>query len=511
MTAPYRRRQVGRERLGDRQPRFDGGLNTVSDESAMLDTQVREAINLRLNEYGALSKRSGVAPDPAVANQPLLEAVQGGYCWRQDSGVVQYLTVADGVLHVNGVAQSGTLSTTARVVFAQFRDATSDVVYIADGGALNKWDGATLTTNLAGTPNCTRIAVHNQRLWACVANEDSIYYSSLNNGDTMAVANQIIVRTFADEVVIGLASLGSSLLIFHRRGVSRLTGFGQDDITVSPEGITSDVGVICADAIVESDSVVFFLSDRGCYAASEGAVAPVGTPTTPDPLLPVLSAMNASQYSKVRGVQSRQSQEVLFFLPGHGIYSYHTILRAWCGPWDGPFLDCTELWQAVDAVYGAQPYIQMGTTNGDVLLVSTGSVVEFTRDFWSLGEDPVNGDSFEWQAQFHRMYFGDESAYKAFRWGYLTAIVPSIADVLVEWDVGDASIGTATITGFSGGTWNTSLTWDTSLRWGIVGSRNYRIPMGGGGYYVDVTLSSSDDGSFVLSRFSLEAFAMGRR
>lgn len=48
-----------RERISDQQPRMDGGLNDVSDDAALLPTQLRRAINVRLTEYGAAVKRGG--------------------------------------------------------------------------------------------------------------------------------------------------------------------------------------------------------------------------------------------------------------------------------------------------------------------------------------------------------------------------------------------------------------------------------------------------------------------
>ncbi len=137
------------------------------------------------------------------------------------------------------LTQSGTLSTTVPPSFVEFRDAgNAEVVYIADGGLLNKWNGTTLT-EIANTLAVKQVVVFNQRLWGAGNSTypNSIFYSSLNNGDDLGNATppagggQIIVRTFGDEQIIGLAPINTSLLIFHNRGISRLTGLGQDDIT----------------------------------------------------------------------------------------------------------------------------------------------------------------------------------------------------------------------------------------------------------------------------------------
>ena len=268
--------EPGGVRLADQQPKFDGGLNDVSDDSALQPNQMRRSNNARLTDYGAVTKRGGTQRSSTAALAAA--AVLNGFTFRQDSGTEQILAVCNGVLRTTTygafpwtwATQTGALSTTVVPSFAQFRDSGgNDVVYIADGGALNKWSGTTLTTNIVGTVACDVIAVHNERLWASgnTSFPDSIFYSDLNNGDSLgngaSGGGQIIVRTFGDEAVVGLASINTSLLIFHRRGISRLTGFGQDDITVAPAAVTADVGTIAPDSIVASNNVAFFISERG--------------------------------------------------------------------------------------------------------------------------------------------------------------------------------------------------------------------------------------------------------
>ena len=46
-------------RLADQQPLMTGGLNTVSDDIALLPTQLRKAANARLTDFGAVTKRGG--------------------------------------------------------------------------------------------------------------------------------------------------------------------------------------------------------------------------------------------------------------------------------------------------------------------------------------------------------------------------------------------------------------------------------------------------------------------
>ena len=199
---------AGREKVVDQQPKFDGGLNSVSDDASVLPNQMRRADNARLTDYGAVTKRGGTKRTTA---SPIAAAsILNGYTWRKDGGTQELMIVCNGLLHTSTylstypwtwTAQTGALSTSVTPSFVQFRNATADVVYIADGGLLNVWNGTTLTTNIVGTLDVQTLAVHNQRLWGCgnATYPDSIFYSALNNGDTLANGaaggGQIIVRT----------------------------------------------------------------------------------------------------------------------------------------------------------------------------------------------------------------------------------------------------------------------------------------------------------------------------
>ena len=508
---------MSRPKLPDSQPRFDGGLNTVSDEAALLPNQMRQSVNARLTDFGAATKRGGTRRTSTNA-LGVSGDVSGGFGWRKDSGATEILvvygaglyTTTYGAFPLTWTFENQPLSLTVPPSFAQFRDTGgNDVVYISDGGLLNKWDGTTLTLDIAGTNPSKVIVVHNERLWGCGcgSNPDSIFYSSLNNGDTFGNAGsgggEIIVRTFGDEVVVGLASVGTSLLIFHRRGISRLTGFGQDDITVAPEGVTSDVGTIAANSIVASDNVAYFISERGLYRCNEAQVAPVGTPEKPDPTLPILRTMTTAQLADIRCVLNRGTRELWVYLPGQGVFVYHTLLNAWAGPWTDGYLEpeTTSLFEVVDS--NGLPVVLKGDADGWVSLCDAPDIFVDNAN-----ADGTGGVRYTMTVQLHRMYCGDDAEAKALRWGYLTALTNGSDATAVRWNTGTSS-ASYSVPIAPTGVWGTGV-WGTGL-WGFATSRNFRIPMSGTGYYVDVTVTDSGDALPVLSRFQLETFALGRR
>lgn len=509
---------MARPVLRDEQPRFDDGLNTVSDDAALSPTQMRRALNARLTDFGAVTKRGGTQRISAALATG--KSVQGGYGWRKDSGTSEILAVVNGTLYTTAygtfpltwTAELGALDALAAPYFAQFRDGTgADVVYISDGGTLNKWDGATLTTNIAGTNPSKVIVVHNERLWSCGCgtSPDSIFYSALNDGDTLGNAGagggEIIVRTFGDEVIVGLASVGPSLLIFHRRGISRLTGYGQDDITVQPEGVTADVGTIARNSVVVFDNIAYFVSERGLYRSNQADVAPVGSPAKPDPLLPILRQMTAAQLDAIRCILNRTTRELWVYLPGYGCYVYHTLIGAWAGPWDTGWLDpeTTALFEV--ATDSGLPVVLRGDVAGFVTLCDAQNV--FTDN---AATDGSGGTRYAMVVQLHRMYSGDDAEAKALRWGYLTAALFGSDQCAVSWSTGQ-TYGIAQLPSSTALAWGgTGTIWGQGT-WGGESSSSYRIPMGGGGYYTDITITDSGNALPVFSRFQLEGFALGRR
>jgi len=508
---------AGREKVVDQQPKFDGGLNSVSDDASVLPNQMRRADNARLTDYGAVTKRGGTKRTTA---SPIAAAsILNGYTWRKDGGTQELMIVCNGLLHTSTylstypwtwTARTGALSTTVTPSFVQFRDATADVVYIADGGLLNVWNGTTLTTNIVGTLDVTNLAVHNQRLWGCgnATYPDSIFYSALNNGDTLANGSagggQIVVRTFSDETVVGVASVNTSLLIFHRRGISRLTGYGQDDITVAPQGLTADVGTIAPRSIVSIGNLGFFVSERGLYSCNESEVFPIGTVDTPDPLLPVIRNLTSAQIANISATFNRATRELWVNVPTYGVYVYHTVLRAWSGPWDSGFLDpaTTTLFDSIDS--DGLPAILRGDASGYVTTCDESGVVVDNQLSNGTG-----GTAYTMTIQMHRMYCGDDALAKSLRFGYITASLDSSSSTLVKW-VTDSTTDTFTLpTTFVSSRYGTGV-WGYGL-WGSSNSSNYRVQLSGTGYYIDVSIIDAGQTIPVFGRFQIETFALGRR
>ena len=244
---------MGRPRVEDIQQGFAGGLNTSADSSQMGANEVRRAENARLTEYGGIKKRLGTQRMHASS----LGSINGGFAWMQPTTSYHFVaanglikTAPIGSAPLTWTSLSGAIASTGLVDFCAFRDGSGEIVYVADGGLLNKANAATATVNIAGTAACVSLAVYNQRLYGVDGTTQKIYASAINNGDTLGNTAsggiEAVIRTFGDQECFAVKTLRSSLAIFHRSGISRFTGITIDDIDIEAgtQGFSEQVGTI---------------------------------------------------------------------------------------------------------------------------------------------------------------------------------------------------------------------------------------------------------------------------
>jgi len=522
-----------REAVADQQPGFQDGLNSVSNDYALLPTQARRLDNTRLSDIGAATKRGGTQQTaPALASA----VVRNGYGWRQSSSAFYTLALCNGALFTTTYGafpltwtnRGGTFTASVTPSFAGFRDTSANVVYIATGGALQKWDGTTLTS-LTNPVHATGICVYNDRLWGwgVAGSLDSIFYSNLSDatsstgGDSLGYGagsgGQIVVRTFGQQDVVACAPVGTSLVIFHRRGISRLTGYGQSDTSVAPAGITADVGLVGPEAVAVygtgttssgyvASTIAYFVSERGVYEANEQGVQPLATPEKPDPVLPQLLTLSAANLALVKLRVNRATREVWIQLPGIGVYLFHTVLRSWSGPFVDGYLspDTTCLFETVDA--NDQPVLLRGDASGFVSLCEAPGVF-----LDNVASDGTGGTAYNAVIQCHRMFMGDPTRADGYRWAEVLAALAGSAAASVGWNtLTDANSfqlpadNTPSAWGGSGSTWGTGT-------WGQGGQSPFYVPLSGTGPFIDITITDSGQAASQWASVQVAGYAYGRR
>lgn len=513
----------------DLQPDFSGGLNASSAEVTLLPNQVTRALNARLTQLGSVRKRAGTRR--LTTSALAAGAITGLTEWRLSDGTRYLVSACNGTLYraTHGALpmtfssiSGGTVDAAVRASFVVFRDATGDALYCADGGLLNKVTVSagptfTLTPNIASTPAVTDVEVFNQRLWGCGSSSfpQAIFFSALNDGDTLGIGasggGQINVRTFGQANVIALQSLGTSLLVFHRGGVSRVTGYGQDDTEVLPAAITGDVGTVSPASIVRVGNLAFYVNVRGLFVASAEMVQPVNTPDKPDPLADILPGLTETQLSAVSCVFVPATRELVITVPTIGAYVYHTLLQSWSGPWDGAYVSSSALHFANAGDADNAPIVLKGGSDGYIEWCDAPSM---TLD--SVAADGTGGSGFSMSVVCRRMFSGDYATMKSYRWAYVLGDLNNSGNATLSWTTGTAG-GSSPMTQNSTEVLATEgsdpLVTESGDTLSVTSdSSRMRVPVWGTGYYADLTVQdSSTDSIPTISRVELSGFVLGRR
>lgn len=509
----------GRPLLTDEQGSFAGGLNTSADPSHLGPSEFVRAENCLLTDYGAIVKRRGTQRTHATA---FPADIQSGASWTPLTTTSE-LVVAGGTLYtgtygipMSWTAESGSLESAGVIGFAPYEDGSAKVIYIADGGLLNKWDGSTLTTDIASTPAVTRIAVQNDRLWGITGADNILYGSAIGDGDTLGVTgsggNAFAIATYGSQQIVELLALGSSLIMIQREAVSRFTGWTADDFSVltNTRGISSDVGTVCASSVCSVENKGFFLSDRGFYSVTEQGVTPESFQ-----IRPTLASLSQADWDGVRSAHFKALYELRWFIPNLGLIVYNYALKKWTGPLTGTYLDhpVVSMWSTNDT--DDRPIVL--TAHDDRFVRRTERPSGVCKD--DVLSDGTGGVRYSLVAKCRRMFCKDAVGEKAMRFAWVTAnLRTSDRAVLVCETDSDTCISHFSDIPPSGnwdvegGAWNAQ---DVGIGppwyWGGVAYDRKRLQLAGHGEWVDLTIQDDGYGESLFSRVDLRAYYLGER
>lgn len=531
--------------VADAQQGFAGGLNTTSDPQYLLPNQVRQLTNFRLNSYGAATKRNG---SQYVNSSALPTACSTGFYWPS-LGKAILGTSSSAVYKISSSINSaptslGSVSKTYTSDIKLFSTGTADAAYIAVSSgvpyttgvstALYRTDGTTLTGIAGVIVVVTDLVVYNQRLWGWNSGiSNALYYSNLANatssigGDSLGIGasggGQINILTSASSPIIACATIGASLLIFHQRGISRLTGFGQSDITTAPQSMASDVGIWSRTAIDVYNGVGYFVTPRGLYVATEGSVGPVGTPERPDPLIPLLALLTSAPNiggDSIHVKFNRATQEVWISVDGYGIYIYNTILQCWGGLfqyWADGYTTISAMFEILGA--GGESHIWLGQSTSLLQTDLTADIDETATYLDAVTATGTGGTNVTATVQCHRMFAQTPAVAKSWRWVNTNAnLTPygtpptvrtntalySATGLITDTGVSIITSGGASlVTGYAG-----DVQTFTNL---IEGTSVYYSQASGTGQYLDATIVDAGSTASTFESVEVQAFVMGRR
>lgn len=524
---------MGRTRVYDSQPSFQDGLNTVSDPASLLPTQATQLTNYRLNAIGGAQKRGGtrIADAPTSA---MPGAVTYGFSWA-NANTNYSILVTDSSATTGwnrGVYSGGVMGLWQSLTFCQpptlFTMCTSldsggaEVLVCprtgSNGIATLSSDFTTVTNYAAGSIPLTGVCLYNRRVWGWGANATAganLYFSDYDNPSSLNVGASgggvIKVRTFSSNYILACAPLASSLLIFHATaGISRLSGYGQNDITAVPQGVASDVALIGPRALTTYQGVCYFMTRRGLCLANEGAVTETATIEKPDPVVPILAADPTNAYATTV-LYNRQLREVWVMVPSNGLWVYNTLLKSWSGPFDGPYNQANaqaHIFEVRDSGKNAAPLVMMSSATGQTVLEC-----DYTSYKDLVAADSTGGSAWVCTLQAHRMFGGGGGYMYAKSWRWF--------NVLMDIDSGTSVLISGGITGFL--VTSTGLLLTTSTGLGLValdtqvvtstygGQTPYYVNASGSIPYIDVTITDSNPNQAIVSRIDAQGFLLGQR
>lgn len=504
---------MARPRKRDAQQGFGGGLNLSFDPLSLRPDEFRMGRNARLGFAQDIARR-GPTRRVSVSPPSSGNAVTAGYSWREATFVREY-AFANGTLYQGTLGLPMAWSSVgtsmiagARAGMTNFLDgASARCLYVADGGPLNKLtEAGTFTGNLAGTPDVLGLCVYNRRLVGWTGQDEFLYLSDLDNGDTLGIVGSggIVarVRTFSNQQIVTAKPLGDTLMLYHVSGISRFTGYSIDDIDIDAgaQGVSGDTGTIAGRAILEIEGRHYFPAERGFFGATPAGVQPIASP-----LETLLDGIDASDFSGIEAVHNRAKREAMWVLPGRGAYIWQYRLNRWSGPWDGTVLETvTAAWETRDSQ--KRPAVLLGGDDGIVRWLDAPN----TDPLDDVLSDNTGGDTIELEVQCHRMAFGDETRETVLRDAWVTAEWDGVAVAQLTWST-DIHSGQGAIEGVVGGVWDESEVWDETETWETFQQRPIRVGMNGLGPTADLTILDTSRCNVKYSRVVADGFDMGVR
>ena len=327
----------------NREARFDlrGGANLSHTQDVLDRTELRESKNARSGEYGGVEDRTGnqrIHTNAIGGGAPILGLKQ----WIPTAGR-QVVAIANGNLYHKLASadefteHSAVFSTSIRPDFEAHRIGGDPRLFIADG-TLQVWDGSSLSV-VSGAPAARQIAVYKTRLFA-IEDDKWLYASATDNPTEWSTTNGAIlapVETYSAEPLKAIEPVGSSLLLFKPNSIARFTGVSAQDIRLDQEteGISADIGAIAPGTVLRMEEVVFFLSDRGPYVASEAGVQAIGQKVEP-----AFDEAEMDHMPNAVATHHKARREIWIFFPENTQtentvgWCFNYRLGAWHGPWE---------------------------------------------------------------------------------------------------------------------------------------------------------------------------------
>lgn len=262
---------------------FALGVNDATAPSEYQPQEVARLINGRVSRQGNSIKRRGAGRSPhasASSSQSPVSAavpVDGGIEYTTAAGVQQVVIFTNGKMFTSldeGATwtQQATGLSAGKWSHVIIREGSANVLCCANGGTNSyQWDGTTWGT-ISNIPNNVKyLAVFGDRLVAAGHSGVDVVASKvgdIDNGYGVTAGGWAVKATThdGDVAVTGLHQLGTVLMVFKRKSVGYIEGFGYQTLQVEAgaRGISRSSGCVAFRTIQRvGDSGVMWLSENG--------------------------------------------------------------------------------------------------------------------------------------------------------------------------------------------------------------------------------------------------------
>lgn len=434
----------------DSQDGFSGGWSLQAN-GLLGPGQYTSPLNVRVNTDGDIQPRQGTRK----AQNALFgggQAIVAGYTWRHPDGSVdELLVMADGHLwrasYSDGTGQPvlgsitdiggspGNISnaTTIPTSFATFRNlAGNDRVYIADGAnGISYVQGSAFLSHAVGAPAVPfrYIWVYNHRLYGVTGTNELIYWSALDDGDSLGVIGSgggfATIRTFGGQVLTGGVAIGPTNVLSHQGALSMFRGLTTDDIAIDTGsmGISSIIGIPSPRAICVHDNHAYAMTTQGAAILTGAQIQLLDQPGRQDPLLfdpaypkgflPTVLAAGDMPFV----VRNTRMKEIWFGATGsagYPVYVWSYRYNCWIGKFDfhsvGGAKAIRSIWETKNSAGTTQ--LLYGSSDGYVRTTDApeGGTIEIYKD--DANQDGTGGNSFPWAVYCRRFWCNNLRATK---------------------------------------------------------------------------------------------------
>lgn len=464
---------MAKELVSEPRNDFRGGLNVYLSPDLLADNELTNTDNARIDTNGPIAKRLGTRRMHSAA-LAASTAIKGIVQWDGPSGS-QIVAICNGDLFYRNQSSGeyaaftqvdpGTtdaFSTTEPAIFSALRGTESGAalkLYIASGGKYYEWSGTTLirldmgSTATAGIycPDAEVLDTYHLRIFTNSSTKpQNLVWSRIGDGRNFKAGlsgdggTAMISAIQADDIV-SIKTIGRSLLVFTHKSIARFAGYSAGDIQVDQdtEGLSPEVGIVGPQALHRLEHLIFFISEKGAYIASEGAIAPVGLKVQP-----IFDAMDRTLLEKIVVGHHHGRSEIWVAYSGpsdsglnKSVLVYNLRHQAWYGPFSYSF-GITSFEHYEDP--NGDEFIIAGCSDGFVRHLDIG-----TKD--DVLSDGSGGSSFGWNTTLAPFFFGNPEITHAVRYFFTQAVVAAANDLGYTFSV---QSGPGTSSGIVVGTGN---------------------------------------------------------